>query len=244
MQNIERSVQRGERGVAVATFVRDLSASVLVVGSAFLSGGSSLAVLGGGSLLRGTANYQDTGNIGSAALEATGTLVVGAIPIGAAAAVEQSAAQTVVRLGEAVNASGTAGQQAFVVVAGSVMDAHFEGCKALAEGQTTEQALRAASLRLGVDVITGGLGARLDRRAFPVAARLVTDTLSSEMGDMFMDDMTRQASTGSPTGSTTATGAASRLPEPSAPICDANATLITGECGPQAWVHQLVLQIQ
>ena len=52
-QNIETSVHRGEIGVEVATQIRNLSATTLVVGSAFMTGGASVGVLGGGSVLRG-----------------------------------------------------------------------------------------------------------------------------------------------------------------------------------------------
>lgn len=242
MRNIEQSVQRGERGVAVATAVRDLSATTLVVGSAFLSGGASLAVLGGGSVLRGTATYQDTGNIGSAVLDASSTFVVGAIPVAGATMAEGQAAQSVARVGlrTAVSASEmTAGQQATVVVVGSAISATSAGTQALIEGQSTEQALRTATARFGVDVLTGGMCGRLDRRAFSVAARLATDGLMSVAGDAMVDDFA-----GGPGPGSVATLPHQALPMPSSPICDANATLITGDCGPQDWVRQLVLQVQ
>lgn len=237
--NIDQSVRRGEIGLQAATTVRDLSATTLVVGSTFLTGGAAVAVLGGGSALRGVARYQDHGNIGSAILEASGTFIVGVIPLGAAATAEGQVAQTAVTMTSRVTAAGTttAGQRAVVVVVGASMDASFEGMKAVVEGQSTAQALRAASARFGVDVLSGGMGARLDNLAFPVVARLTTDTLLSAGGDALVS-----SAAGGPRPPGGAAAPPRALPQPSSPICDANATLITGNCGAQDWVRQLVLQ--
>lgn len=240
MQNIERSVRRGERGIQVATAVRDLSATTLVVGSAFLSGGASLAVLGGGSVLRGTGTYQDTGNIGSAVLDASSTFVVGAIPVAGAAMVEQQAARSAVTMMSRVTPSGlNAGQQVTVLVVGSAISATSEGGQAFLDGQNAQQALRAATARFGIDVLSGGMCGRFDRRAFPVVARLATDGLMSITGDAMVSDFAG-GSTPPPRAHLTQQA----LPQPSSPICDANATLITGECGAQDWVRQIVLQVQ
>lgn len=241
MQNIEQSVRRGQMGVQIASAVRDLSAAVLVVGSALLSGGTSLAVLGGGSVLRGTATYQDTGNISSAMIDASSTFVVGAIPLAGSAMVEGQAAQSVLKIGmmEPVTSSGmSAGQQVTVVVVGSAISATSEGSQALIEGQNAEQALRTATARFGVDVLSGGMCSRLDRRAFPAVVRLATDGLMSVAGDAIVDDITGESRPGS--GVTLPHQA---LPQPSSPICDASATLITGDCGPDDWVRQIVLQV-
>ncbi len=79
--NIDRAVARGEAAAAVARTVRDTSADALIVGSALLSGGTSLAVLGDGSLLSGGGVYQDTGRVGAAVFTATTKFAFGLIPL-------------------------------------------------------------------------------------------------------------------------------------------------------------------
>jgi hypothetical protein len=93
MGNIEASVNRGEIALEGAKLVRDLSAGTLVVGATFLSGGTALGVLGAGSMLKGTAKYQDTGNLGSAAFEASVNMAFGLIGVKISAA-NMSTAET------------------------------------------------------------------------------------------------------------------------------------------------------
>lgn len=90
-ENISRAVGRGEAAVSVARTVRDASADVLVIGSAMLTGGASLAVLGGGSLLAGGGVYQDTGRVGAAVFTASTKFVFGLVPLSRTAMVGDTA---------------------------------------------------------------------------------------------------------------------------------------------------------
>jgi hypothetical protein len=188
-------VRRGQAGADAARVVRDLSAGTLVVGATFLSGGTALAVLGGGSALKGTATYQDTGNVGAAMLDATATFTVGAIGIGAAGAASSATTSVASRgLMSRVGEAGTGGmrqavtdhvrQQGAVVLVGAGLNAQFELANGLVQGRTMEQSLRSAGTRFGTDVVSGAvLGPVLDRCALPVATRLITDTAMSRVAD-------------------------------------------------------------
>lgn len=80
MSNIERSVQIGKAGENVARFVRDTSATTLVIGATVISGGAGMAALGGGSLLKGTGTYQDTGKVGAATMNTLTSFTFGLVP--------------------------------------------------------------------------------------------------------------------------------------------------------------------
>lgn len=77
----KRHIESLDATIKALQWVRDLSTTTLVVGSGFISGGASLAVLGGGSALTGVGRYQDTGNIGAAVVDATGTFVLGSFTL-------------------------------------------------------------------------------------------------------------------------------------------------------------------
>jgi hypothetical protein len=236
-RNIEQSISRAQTGIEVATFVRNLSASVLVVGSAFLTGGAAVAVLGGGSAMRGVGTYQDTGNVGSAILNTAGTFVVGAIPL-AGGSLGAGASVTARVGGEAINY----GERAVLVVVGSSLDATFEGTRALMEGRNGRQAINMAVARFGIDVLSGGFGTRLDTTALPVALRLVTDTMASVEGDRMVERArTFQAPDPLPRAAPAAPARTGPMPQPTRNFCDANAVLSTGSCSSQDWVRQIVL---
>lgn len=228
--NIERSVARGEMGAAVARQVRDLSVNVLLVGSGFLTGGASVAVLGAGSLLSGVGTYQDTGNVGAAVLNASGTFVVGAIPLSAGSAGSR-VAMTARTGGESIQL----GERITMIVVGAQVDATFAGAQALVEGNTCSEALRAATTRFGVNVISETVGLRLDRRAMPVYVRMLSDSLTD-----YSLSLAEDAITASP--------ARAAMPEPASlpvatePFCDADAVLSTGQCSARDWVRQIAMR--
>lgn len=195
MQNIDRSVGRGEVGLRAATVVRDLSATTLVVGATFLSGGTALGVLGAGSALKGTGTYQDTGNVGAALVDGTFTFVVGVIGVGAAAnPAATNAASMTTRVGQA--ASGgmreavvqNAREKGVSVLVGASINATGEGIKGHLSGKSAEQSLRAAAARFGTDV-AGGMfaGPMLDHMALPVLVRVGTDTGINTGADKLVD---------------------------------------------------------
>ena len=101
--NISRVVGNWETALTAARITRDLSATILVVtagvvmapagaaaagaaGMTGISAGTATTTLAVGSAMRGAFTYQDTGNVGSAMVNATGTFIVGMIGIGGASA--------------------------------------------------------------------------------------------------------------------------------------------------------------
>lgn len=231
--NIELSVARGETGLAIAKQVRDLSATTLVVGSSVMTGGAAVAVLGGGSVLRGVSKYQTSGNIGSAVLSATGSFVVGAIPLGGGSL--KAGASLAARVG---GESIRYGERAALIVVGAQLDAQFEGATALIEGRSAREALRAAATRFGIDLISGGIGTGLDRWALPVAVRLLTDSAVARGGDTLAAHEPKPEAPEAPA----APRATAAMPAPTAPVCDANSVLSSGNCSARDWVRQIVLQ--
>ena len=85
-EEIEAAVSMGERGQGVAKTIRDMSASFLVGLGSVASGGTATAILGlsAGSVLKGTAKYQDAeqnAEIGTF-LEVSQTVVTNAFTMG------------------------------------------------------------------------------------------------------------------------------------------------------------------
>jgi hypothetical protein len=164
--NVTGSVENWEMALYGAEFVRDTSATILVVGAGTMSGGAALGVLGAGSALRGTATYQRTGNVGAAVVSAAGTFIVGAIGIGPAG----SAA-----------AARSARDALSVLVLGSGMSGMFQGVQSLVEGQTGEQAVGQAVATLSLSLATGGLGGRMQSMGIGVRVTVGT-TLETASG--------------------------------------------------------------
>ena len=193
MSNIESAVEFAESAIWVAEAVRNLSATVLVAGASLLSGGAALAVLGAGSSLKGVSTYQDSGNLGSAVLDATGTFVVGAIPLGVAAARAAQAATTSIGLAAqasgqstrtlAANAAHEAREDFAVVVVGSAINVGVDVSRGAIEGRSMEESVCRAGATLAVDLISGGLiGPALSRSALPVETRLSVGAAVSTAG--------------------------------------------------------------
>jgi hypothetical protein len=82
MKSIERSVDEYQSKIETARFVRDSAADELMVGASVMSGGAALAVMGGGSMLKGEAKWQDTGRIGAGIMEGAGSFVFAYIKLG------------------------------------------------------------------------------------------------------------------------------------------------------------------
>jgi hypothetical protein len=191
MSNIERSVSIGEAGLQAATVVRDLSATTLVVGATFLSGGTALAVLGAGSALKGTGTYQDTGNVGAAILDGSMTFVVGAIGVSAAAnPATANAASMTTRLGQAASGgirqavAQNVSQRGAVILVGASLNAVGEGLKGHMTGKSAESSLRMAAARFGTDLASNLLaGPILEHMCLPVLVRAVTDTTMNAAAD-------------------------------------------------------------
>jgi hypothetical protein len=161
--SIDSTVNGLETAKAVAEFTRDASATILVAGAAVLSGGTALAVLGAGAGLKGTAKFQDTGNVGLAVVEATGTFIVGAIPI-TAPGVSVSSADAKV-----------------LVFVASAMDGTFEGIKAVIDGQSASTAMQQAATRAGGGVLLGLAGLKMENM------QMITRVSANVIGTMALD---------------------------------------------------------
>ena len=121
---MQAAVDTYSGAIEVARFVRDTSADGLMVGSSILTGGGSLALLGGASALKGYGKYQDTDKVGAAMLYGVGNLVFGAFKLG--------------------GGKLSLREEAVVVI----MQAKWETGVALAEGKSLGDALAIGSLKL------------------------------------------------------------------------------------------------
>jgi hypothetical protein len=188
MESIDRNVRVAGYGLTAATWVRDISASVLVVGATFLSGGAALGVLGAGSALKGTATYQDTGNVGAAVLQGTGTFVVGMISIAPNLATATAASRGVTATMQASSASSlvapaaaSTAEKVTLMVVGAQLNASFTMATGLAQGNSVRQSVTAAAISGGLSMLPAG--DLLGKIALPVSMRLVTDTVVSMASD-------------------------------------------------------------
>jgi hypothetical protein len=81
MRNINKKVDQWGTAVEVAKFTRNASADVLLVGGSVVTGGSATLALGAaGSIFKGAAKYQDTGNLAASVVEANVSFVTFFIP--------------------------------------------------------------------------------------------------------------------------------------------------------------------
>lgn len=173
MQNIHGNVDNWESAITVTRGIRDGSATFLIVAGSVATGGAGATVLGSagmttatagqalssvalGSAMRGAFTYQDTGNVGSALINATGSFVTGAIPVGQA--------------GMALSSAETA----TLVIIGSAGQGATTGLQAVAEGQSMRTAATAALVSTGANLVSGGIGLRLDGAGFFVEAGVGT----------------------------------------------------------------------
>ncbi|MFM2391697.1 MAG: hypothetical protein RLZZ437_3252 [Pseudomonadota bacterium] len=171
--SIDRCVTNWDRAITGARFVRDGSATFLIVTAGIVSGGAGLAAATGagmtgvttgtamttlavGSGMRGAFTYQDTGNVGSAVLNASGSFIVGAIGIGGASATLTSA------------------ETATLLVIGGAGSALTSGGQAIVEGKSMREAGMVAAIS-GISSVLGGVaGGRIDTMAFAVQAGVGT----------------------------------------------------------------------
>lgn len=157
MANINRHVNNWENAIAVTRFIRDAAWTTLVVLAAVPTGGASAAggggalamssgmrvtALGLGSIGRGQATYQDTGNVGAAMVSGSGTFITGAIglPPGPGAAL-------------------SSGNQAILLGVQTTSAGGFAGLQSLVEGKSGEtaawQAVSAAGFNLAGGLMSG-----------------------------------------------------------------------------------------
>jgi hypothetical protein len=249
--NIEAAVHRGEVGVQVATQVRNLSVSTLVLASSVASGGTAVALLGAGSALNGVAQYQDTGSVSNAVLTATGTFATGFIPIAGAPGSIAATASLTTRV--VADQAARSSERVALIFVGAAVDSTFTVANGLIQGSNVEPTLRAAGMRAGIDLASGMVGMRLDRLAAPVCVRLATDQMLDTAARVVGAGQSSGGGSGGPGGArgtvrgssapanTHAQAFARARPLFSGPVCDADSTLSTGDCSAEQWVDQIVL---
>jgi hypothetical protein len=124
MSRIGKAVDSYGKQTELAKFVRDTSADGLMVGASIASSGAGLAVLGGGSALKGWAKFQDTDNPGAAVATGVGSFMFGAFKLGGTELMK--------------------GEEAVI----TIMQAKWEGSVALVEGRSLGEAAALGSLKL------------------------------------------------------------------------------------------------
>ncbi|GLS88717.1 hypothetical protein GCM10010873_36910 [Cypionkella aquatica] len=161
--SISSNVEGWETALSVAQFVRDTSATILVVGAGLLSGGAAFGVLGAGSVLRGTATYQDTGNVGAAVINGSGTFIVGMVGIAGG------------------NPALARSEQIQVMFVGSGLQGGVQGMQSLVEGKTPKQALQQAAVSAGFNLLGSAVGGRIENMSF--STRLVVGGVIDTTGN-------------------------------------------------------------
>ncbi|MDZ4391871.1 hypothetical protein [Cypionkella sp.] len=162
-ESISNNVSGWETALAVAQFTRDTSATILVVGAGLLSGGAAFGVLGAGSVLRGTATYQDTGNVGAAVINGSGTFIVGMVGIAGA------------------NPALMRSEQLQLMFVGSGLQGGVQGAQSLVEGKTPKQALQQAAVSAGFNLLGSAVGGKIENMSF--STRLVVGGVIDTTGN-------------------------------------------------------------
>ncbi len=167
MTNISNNVSNWETAITVLRTIRDGSATFLIVTGTIVTGGMGGAAAAGagmtgvttgtamssialGSAMRGGFTYQDTGNVGSAVINASGSFIVGAIGLGGA------------------GATLTAAETGTLVVIGSAGSGLTAGGQTLVEGGSMRDAAVTATIGLAGGLAGGVLGTRIEGMSFVV----------------------------------------------------------------------------
>ncbi|MDA8586556.1 hypothetical protein N9L47_09870 [Rhodobacteraceae bacterium] len=149
MAAVTRHVTNWEHAVTATRFVRDTSWTVLILLSAIPTGGTSAMAgtattasfgLTVGSVGRGQAVYQDTGNVGAAVINGAGSFITGAIGLPPGGGMVY-----------------TSGQQALMLGIQSVSAGGFAGLQSHAEGNSAETAIRQAISSAGFNAAGGAM---------------------------------------------------------------------------------------
>lgn len=181
--NINQAVARAETGAEIARGVRDLCIDGLIIGAGVMTGGAGGALLSASSsgILKGAAKYQDTENVGSAMLTATGSFTTALIPI-----------------------VGKGSAKVALIVTKSKINGMFETASALSEGKSMEQALAQGLVASVSSAGTAGLMSMLKsqsgrklltRFAYPVTTKIkITNTKAFAPKTMtpYLDKLTQK----------------------------------------------------
>jgi len=155
--NIDQAVNTYETATTVARVTRDISADTILIGATFLSGGAALGVAGAGSMMKGAGTFQDTGNVGAAIMETTGSFIFTAIPIGRAASGAATASLT---------------EKGTLVL----FESQFEVAKGLAAGDNIEKAMANRALKIATsatgDIIGDKVRVLVSKTGLPATIRI------------------------------------------------------------------------
>lgn len=155
------------------TITRDLSADVFVICSGFVTGGAGWAALGMGAAGKGVFKYQDTGSVGSALIEAGGTVVFARIPV-------------------KIGATSGAKKYAVVVLA----EAPLAGVQTLVEGKDLKDAAIAGGVKVAGSLMGDvfnkipGLTDTMEKVSVPVrinATQKLTELQGQDMAGKVVD---------------------------------------------------------
>ncbi|HEY3853923.1 MAG TPA: hypothetical protein VGO67_05990 [Verrucomicrobiae bacterium] len=143
--------------------VRDLCFTGVVVAGSVVTGGAGVAMLGGGSFLKGVAKWEDkwiiTGKkndgIGEGFLEASTTMLVGMFDL------------PVLQKGLSV------AEKAALKIVKVSLDSESEGLKTLVEGGSSKEALLKAAARAVTDILGDNLSEKLIKKAIPAVVKIV-----------------------------------------------------------------------
>lgn len=186
MTNISNNVDNWGTAITVLRTIRDGSATFLIVTGTIVTGGLGGAAAAGagltgvsastamssialGSAMRGGFTYQDTGNVGSAVINATGSFIVGAIGLGGAGATLTSAE------------TGT------LLIIGSAGSGLTAGAQTVVEGGSLRDAAVTATIGLAGGLAGGALGTRIEGMSF------VVQTVAGTVADLGTGAISRAA---------------------------------------------------
>lgn len=184
MAEIQRSVSGYQSAIDGAKLVRDLSGSVLIaVGTVATGGAAGVVGSGLGTAMKTTARYQDTGNLGSSAIELVQNLAFTMVP--------------------AVRGVGLTKDEKVVKMLVSV---GADAGKALLEGRSLGTALVEGAVNVPVhfmgDPLKRAMAPVLNKVAVPVLGKVLTASsdivkqLPTEVGKKVVEDRGKKAAQG------------------------------------------------
>jgi hypothetical protein len=168
-----------------AKLVRDSCFTFIVVAGSALSGGTALAAIGAGSVLKGAADAQDNykGSLTDRKMLESATITTATTFVSAYLPLKVDAAKGLVSV-VAPRLSGpatTVAAKGILAIGSSVIDAGGDAAKAVVQGQTVS--LRNTATRFGTSLATNALGFALDAKIpienLPLTAKVTMPMLTN-----------------------------------------------------------------
>lgn len=168
LQAMEKSVKDYDGLIDASRFIRDTSADVVAIGSTIATGGAASGLLAGSSAMKGFGKYQDTGNVGAAALYGAGSMFLGAFKISGAKLT-------------------TAGEYVLIVAQGTL-----EAGTSLAAGDSFGKALSTGGLKIAssgaAQALFGGEWIKKIFKKLPVPFNVWTKVIDTDVEKRFVDE--------------------------------------------------------